>query len=128
MKKWILLGVLVLIFFFIAGCIGSSATKLHSETFVVGAGTAYFLGDASGSGVVTRHYVLTSSAPINVYIVPNRANYELMRLGAQFDQYSSCRGIQVLSYERECDLNIEGGIAISNSGTIDAIITLEIYG
>lgn len=103
--------------------------KIKDETSVLKPGVTYYYGGTykSADRTVTYRYTVTSSNPVDIYVVASESDFRLIGTENEFVHYPSCRGIQVLRYDNECTISDEGGIAIYNKNNENAIITLQVY-
>ncbi|MCZ7399749.1 MAG: hypothetical protein O8C62_08775 [Candidatus Methanoperedens sp.] len=103
--------------------------KIKDETSVLKSGDIYYYGGTykSADKTVKYRYTVTSSNPVDIYVVASASDFKLIGTGNEFVNYPSCRGIQVLRYDNECTISDEGGIAILNKNNENAIVTLQVY-
>ena len=103
--------------------------KIKDETSVLKPGDIYYYGGTykSADKTVKYRYTVTSSNPVDIYVVASESDFRLIGTGNEFVHYPSCRGIQVLRYDNECTISDEGGIAILNKNNENAIVTLQVY-
>lgn len=103
--------------------------KIKDETSVIKPGNIIYYGGTykSPDKTVKIRYTVTSSSPVDIYVVASESDFRLIGTGEKFVHYPSCRGIQVLRYDNECTISTEGGIAISNNNNENAIVTLQVY-
>ncbi len=103
--------------------------KLKDETSVLKPGMIYYYGGnyESSDETIKLRYVVTSSKPVDIFVVPSKSDYRLIVAGEEFVHYPSCRGIQALRYDNECSISNKGGITISNNNNDDTIVTIQIY-
>ncbi len=137
-KNFAILGVIIL--FFVSGCVTQNSevdkdsgikwkeVKLNDETIVLKPGDIYYYGGTykSTDKTVKYHYTVTSSNPVDIYVVASESDFRLIQTGESFVQYPSCRGIQVLRYDNECTISNEGGITILNKNNENAVVTLQV--
>lgn len=104
-------------------------TKLKDETLVIGSGDIYYYGGNYKLVGENRkyHYIVSSSQPVDIYVVLSESDWRLIGTGQTFKQYQSCRGINTLRYDRECTIDRQGGIAILNKNKDDVIVTMQVY-
>ncbi len=105
------------------------STLIKDERMVLHSDEIYYYGGTyeTPEETITYHYMIESSQPVNIYIVPSKSDYELLRLNEEFIHYPTCQGIQTLKYDRECTISSEGGIAIVNKNPVDAIFDIKVY-
>ncbi len=87
------------------------------ETDILQDGYTKFYPVCTKNSVATYSFEVTSSEPLNVYIVASRQNYELFANGKTFSQYSACQGNKVENYKKTCTVSSESGIALENPTT-----------
>ncbi len=87
----------------------------------------YYGGDETGpSDSVTVHYVISSSLPVSIDIVPSKADYRKALQSLDYNVYQSCSASSVNTYDRECTLAKTGGIIIANDNSASAVIRVVI--
>ena len=104
-----------------------------SLTFALEGGQIYYYG-GSGSelepplGLMDIKYSISSSKPINVFIVPSRDDFEAMSNKQGFRHYEQCQLNNILSIREQCmDLKNYGGIILQNKDLFSEVtISLEI--
>ena len=103
--------------------------KLQDETIVIKPGQVHYYGGTyeSPQGKNTKyHYIVTSSVPVEIYVVASESDFNLIGTGRSFVEYPSCGASQVLRYDRECTISSEGGIATFNKNNVDATVSLKV--
>ncbi len=130
----------ILIIILLAGCereereitgnpVRNVEQELEDVTFVLKARKSYYYGgnyENSGSNVVYK-YKVSSSVPVDVYVVPSQSDWKLIDNGEEFINYYSCKGIDILEFKTTCRHDNRGGIVIKNDNWQDARLTLEVY-
>lgn len=101
---------------------------IKDEVIVVKPGYIFYSGGSYESKKTSTkyHYVVSSSNPVDIFIVASESDYKLLVAGEEFVHYPACRGVSVLKYDRECTISDDGGIAIKNNGKSDAVVNLKI--
>jgi len=131
MKSEIFLSLIL----FFSGCVYYNAndsslgeTTIADKTFVIKPFQTYYSGGNSSTDSVigTFRYQVSSSEPVNVYVVSTKGDFEKLANGKEFSHYPSCRGVQALRYDQKCTISNEGGIAIQNNNFKETIITLKV--
>ena len=107
------------------------------QTFVLKEGSVYYYGGdgsefTSPIEYMNIKYDVSSSQPLTIYVVPSRANYELMSEGHTFTHYPSCQKQNILKISDSCDsLTNYGGLILKNDNFAlisnkDATVDLKI--
>ncbi|MFH1285316.1 MAG: hypothetical protein ABIH99_01915 [Candidatus Micrarchaeota archaeon] len=104
-------------------------TLIFDQTYSVEGGyVRYYGGDAtSASSNVQFHYLVTSSAPIDIYVVPSKTDYYSFLNGDEFNHYPTCRAFSSLNYDQLCTVNTRGGIVMANNGESAVTMHLTVY-
>ncbi len=87
------------------------------ETDILQDGYTMFYPVCTKNSVATYSFEVTSSEPLNIYIVASRQNYELFANDKTFSHYSACQGNKVENYKNTCTISSESGIALENPTT-----------
>jgi hypothetical protein len=98
------------------------------ESCVVPAGHILYKGGSpdTPSGERRFHWVVESSSPVDVFVVPSQSDYALLRLQESFIHYPSLRGYDILKYDREGTIDRRGGIVVSNDSEQDATVRIRV--
>lgn len=62
----------------------------------------------------TYAFTVDSDAPLNVYVVPDRVEWEKVRDEQPFQHYPECAEEQVQRYARQCTISTKGGLVLEN--------------
>ena len=111
--------------------------KEKQQTFVLKEGSVYYYGGdgskfTSPIEYMNIKYDVSSSQPLTIYVVPSRAEFELMSEGQTVKHYPSCQKQNILKISDLCDgLTNHGGLILENGnlGLIsnkDATVDLKI--
>jgi len=106
--------------------------KEKQQTFVLKEGSVYYYGGdgsefTSPIEYMNIKYDVSSSQPLTIYVVPSRADYELMSEGHTFTHYPSCQKQNILKISDSCDsLTNYGGLILKNGNRYDATVDLNI--
>jgi len=111
--------------------------KEEQQTFVLKEESVYYYGGdgskfTSPIEYMNIRYDISSSQPLTVYVVPSRADYELMSKGRAFTHYPSCQNQNILKISDSCDeLTSNGGLILKNDNWAlfsnkDATVNLNI--
>jgi hypothetical protein len=104
---------------------------VKNETFVLGKASYdrhYFWGPNQDAGTfVTYRYKVSSSAPIQIFIVPSEQDYTKLKTGNDFMHYPVYAGTNTLSYDQSVTHDGAGGIALYNDGGKKATVSLQVY-
>lgn len=90
------------------------------QTFVLKEGSVYYYGGdgskfTSPIEYMNIKYDVSSSQPLTIYVVPSRAEFELMSEGQTFKHYPSCQKQDILRIRDSCDdLANHGGLILEN--------------
>ncbi|MCL7474800.1 MAG: transglutaminase-like domain-containing protein [Methanosarcinales archaeon] len=102
------------------------------QTFTLKPGYLFYYG-GNGSGFSSPveymdiKYNLSSSQPLTTYVVPSRADYELMSRDRSFNYFPSCTNQNVVWIRDACpSLSTHGGLVIKNDNKNDAIIDMDL--
>jgi len=110
------------------------------ETFQLGAGYAYYYGGDGrafpiqvatfGDSVVKIQsleidYTISSSQPVNVYVLPSRDEFDKLVRRKSFQHYPDCQRSEVYHVQATCEIPTYGGVAIRNQSLRNAIVTLR---
>lgn len=87
------------------------------ETDILQDGYTMFYPVCTKNSVATYSFEVTSSEPLNIYIVASRQNYELFANDKTFSHYSACQGNKVEIYKKTCTVSSESGVALENPTT-----------
>jgi hypothetical protein len=106
-------------------------TEEHEPTTVRGGYVMYFGGNGSRLDDPIRsmdwEYEIDSSAPITVYLVPSRSDYEAI---CQNKPFNACPGTEARNIIHLSDsyegMGTNGGLVIKNDGRGDAAVTITI--
>jgi hypothetical protein len=106
-------------------------TEEHESTTVRGGYVMYFGGNGSQLEDPIRsvdwEYEVDSSAPITVYLVPSRSDYEAI---CQNRPFNACPGTEARNIVHISDsyegMDTNGGLALKNDGRSDAAVTINI--
>lgn len=100
---------------------------LKQNTFVLEIGDSWYYGasDDSLTGTNDFRYEVSSSAPLEIYVVESHKDFKLFGAGAEFTHYPKCRGINTLSYNERCKFSATGGIILANKGTRSATVQFK---
>jgi len=116
--------------------------KEKQQTFVLKEGSVYYYGGdgsefTSPIEYMNIKYDVSSSQPLTIYVVPSRADYELMSEGHTFTHYPSCQKQNILKISDSCDsLTNYGGLILKNDNwalisnkdaTVDLKINFYLY-
>jgi hypothetical protein len=111
------------------------SVQRQTQTFSLGRGQIYYYGGAGGYlespvEILDIVYSISSSRPLDIYIVPSQTDYELLADGRAFTHYPSCQKQNILSVSDECSIDRYGGIVLVNtdgynSGTVS--LDLKFY-
>lgn len=99
-------------------------------TFTLKPGYIYYYGGEGNEFTDTIDYMnieyeIYSSESLNIYVVPSKAEYDLMIKGRSFEQYSSCKNQNVIWTSDSCDHLIKhGGLILQNDNAEEALIEL----
>jgi hypothetical protein len=111
------------------------------EAFQLGAGYVYYYGGDGGvfpieaatfgDSVVKIEsleidYSVSSSQPINIYILPSRDEFDNLVERRDFEHYPDCQGQGVYQAEAKCDIPRYGGIALQNPNPSDAMVDARV--
>jgi hypothetical protein len=101
-------------------------------TFTLQPGYLYYYG-GDGSKFnppieyMNIHYDVSTSNPLNVYVVPSRTDYEVMLDGLLYEHYPSCQNLDVIWTSDSCNsLTTYGGVVFENKNKNEAIVDLDI--
>ena len=116
--------------------------KEKQQTFVLKEGSMFYYGGdgsecTSPIEYMNIKYDVSSSQPLTIYVVPSRADYELMSEGHTFIHYPSCQKQNILKISDSCDsLTNYGGLILkndnwalisNNDATVDLKINFYLY-
>ena len=116
--------------------------KEKQQTFVLKEGSMFYYGGdgsefTSPVEYMNIKYDVSSSQPLTIYVVPSRADYELMSEGHTFIHYPSCQKQNILKISDSCDsLTNYGGLILkndnwalisNNDATVDLKINFYLY-
>ena len=87
------------VFMFLSGCMVQGPqvvfeeTSIRDETFVLKAGYIFYSGGDVDTPSKTKkfHWVIESSVPVDVFVVPSHSDYQLITLGEPSVHYPSLR-------------------------------------
>ena len=111
------------------------------ETLQLGAGYVYYYGGDGrvfpieaatfGDSVVKIEsleirYSVSSSEPVNIYILPSRDEFDNMVKRRSFQYYPECAEQGVYQIQATCEIPGYGGTAIQNPTSRDATVDLEV--
>ncbi|KAF5422269.1 MAG: Transglutaminase-like enzyme, putative cysteine protease [Candidatus Methanocomedens sp.] len=102
------------------------------QTFTLQPGYIYYYGgDGSKFNSPIEYmdiqYDVASSNPLNVYVVPSRADYELMVDRLSYEHYPSCQNLEVIWTSDKCNgLTTHGGVVFENRNKNEAIVDFDI--
>ena len=100
------------------------------ESEVIPDGWSRFYPVCTKNSVALYSIDVTSSEPLNIYVVPSRQDYELFSKDQTFSNYANCRGNEVEFYTRTCTVSKGGGIILNNPTTFglgsDAKFTIKV--
>jgi hypothetical protein len=111
------------------------------ETLQLGAGYVYYYGGDGrvfpieaatfGDSVVKIEsleidYSVSSSEPVNIYILPSKDEFDNMVQRRSFQHYPECAEQGVYQAQATCEIPRYGGIAIQNPTSRDATVDLEV--
>lgn len=100
------------------------------ETDVLPDGWTRFYPVCTKNPVATYSFEITSSEPLNIYVVSSRQDYELLADGKTFTHYPDCAGSEIKFYKKVCTISSGSGIALKNPTTFglgpDAQFTIKI--
>ncbi len=105
--------------------------KEEQQTFVLEAGNIFYYGGegsefTSPIEYMNLKYDVSSSKPLTIYVVPSRAEFELMSEGHTFTHYPSCQKQNILKISDSCDdLTNHGGLILKNGNRYDATVDLN---
>jgi len=104
----------------------------EQQTFALQPGNLYYYG-GNGSEFnppieyMNIQYDVSSSRPLNVYVVPSRTDYELMVDGLSYEDCPSCRNTEVIWTSDKCnDLTTHGGVVFENKNKNEAIVDFDL--
>jgi len=101
------------------------------QTFVLDAGHLYYYGGdgskfTSPIEYMNIKYDVSSSQPLTIYVVPSRAEFELLSEGHTCTHYPSCQKQNILRISDSCDgLTNYGGLILENDNRYDATVDLN---
>lgn len=78
------------------------------QTFTLQPGYIYYYGGEGSKfnspiEYMNIQYDVSSSNPLNVYVVPSRTDYELMVDGLSYEHYPSCQNLEVIWTSDKCN-------------------------
>ena len=101
-------------------------------TFTLEPGYIYYYG---GDGTkfedpveyVNIEYEIYSSDPLDIYVVPSKAEYEKMIKRKSFEHFTSCANLNVLRISDSCNhITTHGGVILQNDNPDEAIIEFDL--
>jgi len=110
------------------------------ETFQLRAGYAYYYGGDGrafpiqvatfGDSVVKIQsleidYAISSSQPVNVYVLRSRDEFDNLVHGKRFNYYPDCQRSEVYQVRATCEILSYGGVAIQNQSLSNAMVTVR---
>jgi len=107
------------------------------QTFVLKEESVYYYGGdgfefTSPDVYMNIKYDVSSSQPLTIYVVPSRAEFELLSKDQTFTHYPSCKKQNILKISDSCDgLRNHGGLVLANenwalTSNKDATVDLKI--
>lgn len=112
-----------------------------NETLQLRAGHVYYYGgDGSAFPVeaarlgdsvvkiagVRIDYAISSSEPVNIYILPSRDDFDKLVQRRRFQHYPDCQKRAVYQAEGTCEIPRYGGIAVQNPTSRNAMVDLRV--
>ena len=70
-------------------------------------------------------YSVSSSKPVNIYILPSRDEFDNLVGGSSFQHYPDCQQQEVYQVEGTCEIPRYGGIAIQNPSSKNAMVDVR---
>lgn len=87
------------------------------ETDVIPDGWARFYPVCTKRSSATYTFEVTSSEPLDVYVVPSRQEFELLQNKKRFNYYQDCYENKVKVYQKTCTVSQDSGIVLKNPTT-----------
>lgn len=87
------------------------------ESEVIPDGWTRFYPVCTKNPVATYTFEVTSSEPLNIYIVSSRQDYKLLADGKTFTHYPDCARSEIEFYKKTCTVSSGSGIALQNPTT-----------
>jgi len=84
------------------------------ETDAIPAGWARFYPICTKRSSATYTFEVTSSEPIDVYVVPSTEDFELIKKNGKFDHYLNCQENNTRNYKKTCTVSKDSGIVLRN--------------
>jgi len=76
---------------------------------------AHFYPICTKNNVTAYTFEVTSTEPLDIYIVPSKQDYELLTKRQEFESYPNCNEKNVKFYQKTCTITKESGIVLTNS-------------
>ena len=110
------------------------------ETIELGGGYVYYYGGdgrafpievAASDDLVVKiqsleiDYTISSSQPVNVYVLPSRDEFDKLVHRKSFQHYPDCQRSGVYQVEATCEIPRYGGVAIQNQCLSSAMVTVR---
>ncbi len=84
------------------------------ETEIIPDGGIRFYPVCTKNSVAQYSFAVTSSEPLDIYIVPSDNDYKLLSAGKEFTHYPSCQGSETKFYRMTCSVPAGSGIILKN--------------
>jgi hypothetical protein len=75
---------------------------------------------------LTVSYNISSTEPIDLYVVPSIDDFHSFTNKSSFHQFSNCQQLQKMSFNESCTLKTSGGIILNNEGGRSASVTIKL--
>ncbi len=95
----------------------ASSTKYEKdleETEFLPDGAYRFYPVCTKNSIGAYTITVTSTEPLDIYVIPSRADYELFSQGSTFTHYSNCEAGETRNYQRTCAVSQGGGVILRN--------------
>lgn len=101
--------------------------KVNDETIVLKKDYYQAFGGSGDNNITTYRYVISSSQPLDVQVVPTYEDYQALYNAESYSSYQNCQAFSVLKYNKSCTYPQNGYFVIHNTGDYDAQIHMEIF-
>ncbi len=110
---------------------GEKINQFFSDTISLKPRSSWYYG-GDGNHIsdsfesLTFSYNISSTQPIDFYVVPSIDDFHSFTNKSSFHQLSDCQQLQKMSFNESCTLKTYGGVILNNDGVQAAAVTIKL--